>query len=697
MKIDKDVTDEMIKAMDKTAIQVILDPSTTDFLQSTKEEYNKITNTINFLNAVSYSQNIESIYIYDMDKQSVAASNPIGYVSNIELFTDQEWIADLNQINGMVVKARMDKRTNEALISLFRPILLSARKKGILVINVPLKDFFSNPVYLDNEVPRSRYVFDAEGSPILVKEQLGLSTEEVAAVVQQGNLGSASAQTANWKEHIVYALKSDYTGWSFVIVLPEQILFKRMYWIRDVVLLLSVLIALFSVIMICMINFQMLQPIRRMRKLLIPFEKSYQEPELLDLQNLMTKILNDHSHMFKQIKTTIPEIRKRFLEDVLVEQTDHVELYQKWKDHFSEWQNGPAYISVISIDNYMAWSANYNKSDLHLMLFALGNIVEECLNPDFRMVMIQHGREGLCLLVQPLRDWDQEQFLESLDRIIAEVNIYIKMFISIGLSDPVQHTHHLPQAYRQALGALAQRLYQGYGHTHTVNKQENHAVGEFDNTLIQGIVQAVHSGEERHVWSATNALFDAAETGEFPPLTVIAALENLQIALEQTAEKFGKSVAGAMRAYTKNPKINSMDLADLRKHFNASLACLLLAIREQSTSKNSQVIHQMIAYMQQHLQDNIGVKDIADAVQLSLYQANQLFKQETDHTVYEYISKLRIESSERLLADTDYKVFEIAEMVGYQNENSFIRAFRNVKGMTPGKYREWLKRGNQRG
>ncbi|MNN92235.1 Bacterial regulatory helix-turn-helix protein, AraC family [compost metagenome] len=37
------------------------------------------------------------------------------------------------------------------------------------------------------------------------------------------------------------------------------------------------------------------------------------------------------------------------------------------------------------------------------------------------------------------------------------------------------------------------------------------------------------------------------------------------------------------------------------------------------------------------------------------------------------------------------KIADIALQVGYQNENSFIRAFRKIKSITPGKFRESSK------
>ncbi|NHN29838.1 helix-turn-helix domain-containing protein [Paenibacillus agricola] len=689
LTIDRDLTDQFVKNIDMTAVQIILHSATLEFLQSNNDDYNKITNMTDFLNAASISHNIESIYIYDIEKERIAASNPVGYISNMNLLADREWLKDIPSITGMIVKERLNKNRNEMNISLFRPIILNAQKKGILIINIPIPKIFSNQIYIENDLGRSHFVFDAALAPILIKNATDLQETELGDVVKAVEATNHTSFYSNGNKYLLYMLKSDYTNWSFVSVLPEDTLFKGIYWLRNIVLLVSILFAILSVALILITNNKMLGPIRRMRKLLIPIEKTYNEPELLDLEKLTTKILNDHSFMFKQIKTSMPEIRKRFLEDACFEQADSVELYQKWKDHFAEWQQGPLYIAVVSIDHYREWSNRYTPEDSELMLYALGNITQECFNESCLSIMVQQGKEGFYLLLQP-KDEDTKELQLIGDRVIAEAQKYLKMSVSIGLSEATRDVLHLSQSYRQSNAALSERLNRGYGQIHIALTQDESQMAEIDEAFIQAINQPLQTGNDSQVWVGVDCLFNAISDIAYSPATAIAALERLQISLEKTAEGFGRPIMAAMKPYF-YPKINSMDIHDLRNYFNEIISQILSRFHEKQVSKTNMAIQGLIDYMQEHLSENIGVKDIADSSQISVYQANQLFKQETGQTVYDYLTKLRIEHSEMLLRDTDYKIFEIAEMVGYQNENSFIRVFRNMKNKTPGKYRDWLK------
>ena len=55
-------------------------------------------------------------------------------------------------------------------------------------------------------------------------------------------------------------------------------------------------------------------------------------------------------------------------------------------------------------------------------------------------------------------------------------------------------------------------------------------------------------------------------------------------------------------------------------------------------------------------------------------------------TPNEYINRLRINQAKELLTNTDMSVFEIAEAVGFSDQNYFGRVFKKQTGTSPKKY-----------
>jgi two-component system response regulator YesN len=57
---------------------------------------------------------------------------------------------------------------------------------------------------------------------------------------------------------------------------------------------------------------------------------------------------------------------------------------------------------------------------------------------------------------------------------------------------------------------------------------------------------------------------------------------------------------------------------------------------------------------------------------------------------------VRLDKARRLLADTEHKIVEVADMVGYESYKSFTRAFRDAMNMQPTEYRQLAKRSPER-
>jgi len=84
---------------------------------------------------------------------------------------------------------------------------------------------------------------------------------------------------------------------------------------------------------------------------------------------------------------------------------------------------------------------------------------------------------------------------------------------------------------------------------------------------------------------------------------------------------------------------------------------------------------------------NFSIQDAADKLGLSGSYLSQYFKQQTGDTLTAHVAGLRIRKACSLLETTAMPLQMISESVGYYNQNSFIRRFKQITGMTPGEYR----------
>ncbi|UXH79862.1 response regulator transcription factor [Roseateles amylovorans] len=100
-------------------------------------------------------------------------------------------------------------------------------------------------------------------------------------------------------------------------------------------------------------------------------------------------------------------------------------------------------------------------------------------------------------------------------------------------------------------------------------------------------------------------------------------------------------------------------------------------------------------YIQDHLAETLTVSLVARQVGLSERRLLALFREQLGHTVSGFISEERVRTGQRLLAETDMSVQDVAAHVGFSNPGNFATAFRERHGISPQAYRQALRAGRR--
>jgi YesN/AraC family two-component response regulator len=86
---------------------------------------------------------------------------------------------------------------------------------------------------------------------------------------------------------------------------------------------------------------------------------------------------------------------------------------------------------------------------------------------------------------------------------------------------------------------------------------------------------------------------------------------------------------------------------------------------------------------EQYSNHSLNLQDIADYNGVSKNHLSFEFAHETGENISDFITRTRIQEAEKLILKTNLKIFEIAEKTGYQNVETFTRAFKRVTGKSP--------------
>jgi len=92
-------------------------------------------------------------------------------------------------------------------------------------------------------------------------------------------------------------------------------------------------------------------------------------------------------------------------------------------------------------------------------------------------------------------------------------------------------------------------------------------------------------------------------------------------------------------------------------------------------------------YIKEHIHEKITLQKLADIYEVSPNYLSQLFKKHMEIGLSEYITAQKIAESKTLLKETNLKIYEISDTLGFENSFYFSRVFKKQTGFSPKDYR----------
>lgn len=272
---------------------------------------------------------------------------------------------------------------------------------------------------------------------------------------------------------------------------------------------------------------------------------------------------------------------------------------------------------------------------------------------------------------------------DKLLSIGEQVEKELHITITFGVSELCGNIASLAAYYTQALQALKYKLYVGI----------NRIIWYPTCKLTHELPHELH--EEITNWS--KMLFTSSRA-EKQLDKVFNMIETNRLAYSQYDFLLIRMV-GAMLNGVENPS----QLDKTFGEFDSAITffgCETYKDHKAWFSKRLEILHERgkeyryrreicnaLQYIEEHLDEELSLTVIAAHVNFSKTYFSQLFKQSTGENLVDYIARHRIDRAKELLVNPNYKIYEVAARVGFENQHYFNRLFKSMMGITPTEYR----------
>ncbi len=112
-------------------------------------------------------------------------------------------------------------------------------------------------------------------------------------------------------------------------------------------------------------------------------------------------------------------------------------------------------------------------------------------------------------------------------------------------------------------------------------------------------------------------------------------------------------------------------------------------IEQENMTSWEQSFNNSLKYLEENIQEKIGIAELARIAGLSYRRYTEIFKQQTGLTTNEYIRRKRIELARKLLQETG-NILHASLDAGFGDLSHFYRVFKQISGITPKQYIDGL-------
>lgn len=322
----------------------------------------------------------------------------------------------------------------------------------------------------------------------------------------------------------------------------------------------------------------------------------------------------------------------------------------------------------------------------------------QCLerNPRFvsRCVAVMNNDKNVIVKYRVMED----QYEISLLRMIEDLQKETEKQLNINIDVCISNKGEKPDQFKELLLSISNYMDYRYlyGKHAVIDLRTN---GEYFDKIktvcfderYQRLAQALYIADEKNAIQERESICDSLRGDQ---LNVNQAQIILLALILMIGRKFGEN--GVAFSDIFGETINYMEkierMTDLRS-MKLWVTNYCEWIMDYSTEKlqisDTDVIAKAKRYIAQHYEEpDFALKEVANCVGLNENYFTNRFTKETGETFSTYVTTMRMQKSEELLKTTQFKVYEVAELVGYRNVEHFNRVFKKMHGVTPAQYRK---------
>lgn len=338
---------------------------------------------------------------------------------------------------------------------------------------------------------------------------------------------------------------------------------------------------------------------------------------------------------------------------------------------------------LLQVESYFPEEKAYHKGDLKLLQYAIGNILQEltaAASGEHRRFMLEY--DSFVFFMHPACNFES---------LFTEAATVIRQLLGISLSA----CRYGPfSSFKEIEGWLEDMLQR-----RSPEERPTGGAGESvdEQTMSGAKVRLIRSeltallllGRPAELETYVHRLLDSVRQSSLQPEAIKIEAFCAAMAMDDVMRKELDANSRAVGDIGK--RVAELNLKRNREEIETWLEGQVRAFEQALLSwhmeRSGGIIQRAIRYIEEHYAEECALPTVAAYTHLSPNYFGSLFKKETGESFSGYVTRIRMEKARLLLKNTDKKITEIAQAVGFPGSNYFATAFKQMTGLSPTDYR----------
>ena len=363
--------------------------------------------------------------------------------------------------------------------------------------------------------------------------------------------------------------------------------------------------------------------------------------------------------------------------------------------------SGEFNIAVVNINNFMDLIQGNDEEQKYICNLTLFNWINKFISgydllggdndPTIDFTVINYRLDQIVIIFHK----DTEVVIPAFDELIDRGAKDLGFNLTVGIGNKYLSLTDMYISYKEACSAAMLCCIYGKGAVYLFNDINlgNKLYSKQLHILVNTrLYEDIKIGANEEIKKDIVDIIMQIKSSKLELEAVNTIVNNIVLLSCKTINELGYNIFEIMDSkFSLNFSINEInDLVQLEEWLFGFFFKVNGYISQKRNNRNESLISKVKDYIDDNYNRNISLTGISKDFGISSGYLSSLFCEFIGLNFIDYLSNLRIQKAKTLLKNSDLRIYEIAEKVGYNDAYYFSTAFKKIVGINPTDYREKL-------